>query len=130
MHQAPHDYNIPARHIRFRAGVDMPQHEELCKDWPFDFELLYVLLADIDGNATLPPDQRFARDYLLGYPTWDSLAYDPTPSAGGRDWRSLITLQSHDALEWCWQDGAQLMVFIEANKLAQRDFSHLRVDAG
>ncbi|NHZ95561.1 DUF1963 domain-containing protein [Massilia sp. CCM 8734] len=55
------------------------------------------------------------------------LAYDPTPE---KDWVSLLTLVSHEALQWCWQDGAKLMVFIHKDKLKEADFSELRCDAG
>ncbi|HCB1211928.1 TPA: DUF1963 domain-containing protein, partial [Klebsiella pneumoniae] len=45
-------------------------------------------------------------------------------------WRSLLTVQSHEKLHWCWQDGARLMAFIEDDKLRAKDFSHLQVDCG
>ena len=66
-------------------------------------------------------------DKLLGYPSVSSLGYDPTP---GPKWLPLLTLTSHDHLEWCWHDGDYLFVFIERDRLAARDFSRLRSDAG
>ncbi|MBK6691765.1 MAG: DUF1963 domain-containing protein [Myxococcales bacterium] len=77
-------------------------------------------------DALRPPRCRHT-DHLLGYPSHYSLGYDPTP---GPEWVSLLTLHSHDALEWCWQDGNKLMVFIERERLAARDFSALKCDAG
>ena len=53
--------------------------------------------------------------------------YDPTP---GAEWISLLTVGSLDEFEWCWHDGDTLMVFIEPAKLEQKDFSHLKSDAG
>lgn len=64
---------------------------------------------------------------LLGYPSHYSLSYDPTP---GPQWVSLLALHSHDAFEWCWHGGDKLMVFIEQDGLAARDFGALQCDAG
>ena len=66
-------------------------------------------------------------DYLLGYPSYYSLGYDPTP---GPEWIALLTLNSWRALDWCWGDGNKLMVFIERARLAARDFSKLKTEAG
>ena len=66
-------------------------------------------------------------DYLLGYPSHCSLAYDPTP---GAEWISLFTANSDDELEWSWHDGDKLMIFIEIERLKKHDFSNLRSDAG
>ena len=43
---------------------------------------------------------------------------------------SLITLMSNSELDWCWHDGDKLMVFIEKDKLLNKDFSCLKSDAG
>ena len=87
-----------------------------------------ALQSALEDNGDLP------RDYLLGTPSWDSLGYDPTPDLAEfpsqSRWRSLITLQSHECLGWCWQDGARLMAFIEDDKLRAQDFSRLQVDCG
>ena len=66
-------------------------------------------------------------DYLLGYPSHYSLGYNPTP---GPEWEALLTLHSHDDLDWQWGDADKLMVFIETHRLAACDFSQLKVDAG
>ena len=66
-------------------------------------------------------------DHLLGWPDHNTLAYDPTPGPG---WVPLLTVASHEQLDWCWQDDDNLMVFIEADRLAALDFSTLRCDAG
>ncbi len=104
-----------AKRIQFEVGVDIPRHEELRANWPFDVELLDYFMD------TLP------EDYLLGYPSHCSLAYDPTP---GKEWCSLLTLSSLDEFDWSWHDGDKLMVFIEKDKLVTKDFSLLKADAG
>ncbi|KRG65020.1 hypothetical protein ABB26_05660 [Stenotrophomonas humi] len=112
---SPHGRPAPARRIHLRGAIDLPRHRELRNDWPFDVDQLEDL-----GQAL--PD-----DYLLGHPSHYSLAYDPMP---GPDWCSLLTVQSHEAFDWCWHDGDKLMVFIEKQRLAARDFSRLKSDAG
>ena len=107
--------------LEFKAGISIPRHYELRNDWPF---AQYSEEADRVLGALRP---LAADDYLLGYPSFDSLAYDPTPE---KDWISLLTLVSHETLQWCWQDGARLMVFIHKDKLKEADFSELRCDAG
>lgn len=113
--KSPHDTPPKAKRLHFANAFDLPRHRELRDDWPFDPDLL-------DALSDALPD-----DYLLGYPSHTSLAYDPTP---GKDWCSLLTLSSHDRFDWCWHDGDNLMVFIEKDKLAQRDFTNLKSDAG
>ena len=115
--KAPHRHVKKQKKITLTGSIDMPRHEELKTDWPFPFEQLESLLE----AAQLP------NDYLLGYPSFCSLAYDPTP---GSEWCSLITLESHKQFDWCWHDGDKLMIFIEKDKLANRDFSNLKADAG
>lgn len=117
--KAPHGKGAPGVRITLSGELDLPRHVELYDDPPFDFDVLAAALDD--------PDALLATDYLLGYPSHYSLAYDPTP---GPEWVSLLTLHSHNALEWCWQDGNKLMVFIERERLAARDFSVLECDAG
>jgi uncharacterized protein YwqG len=106
-----------SKKMTFQEGVSIPLHEELRSDWPFDTDVFYDL-RDLKSAS---------EDYLLGYPSHYSLAYDPTP---GEDWVSLLTLTSHDELDWCWHDGDKLMIFIEKEKLAKQDFSYLKADAG
>lgn len=126
--QAPHQWVTESRAVQFENSIDIPRHEELRSDWPVDFDALSDLFEALQDSGDLP------RDYLLGSPCWDSLAYDPTPTVAehpsASHWRSLLTLQSHDALNWCWQDGAQLMAFIEDDKLRAKDFSRIQVDCG
>ena len=95
----------------------LPRHEDLRDDWPFDRDVLDQLTDAIDAPG----------EYLLGYPSFTSLAYDPTP---GAEWISLLTVYSLDEFDWCWHDGDKLMVFIESEKLKKRDFSNLKSDAG
>ena len=126
--QAPHSWVTDSREVLFENSIDLPRHEELRKDWPVAFDELYDWFSALEDNGDLP------RDYLLGTPSWDSLGYDPTPDLAEfpsqSHWRSLITLQSHECLGWCWQDGARLMAFIEDDKQRAQDFSRLLVDCG
>jgi len=103
--------------IALTHGLEIPRYEDLRDDWPFDTELLYGL----QEQENLPDN------YLLGYPSFCTLAYDPTPS---QDWISLLTLNSDDDLDWCWHDGDKLMIFVEKTKLKDLDFSYLKADAG
>lgn len=103
--------------IELTGGIDIPRHQDLRSDWPFDADALYELTDALELGS----------EYLLGYPSFTSLAYDPTPEG---DWISLLTVHSLDEFDWCWHDGDKLMVFIEAGKLAKKDFSNLKSDAG
>lgn len=107
--------------LSFATGLDLPRHRELREDWPFDDEAMEHL-ADMADAALDATD-----DHLLGYPTFNTLAYDPTP---GDDWISLLTLSSHDRFDWCWHDGDKLMIFIETERLKALDFGRLKTDAG
>lgn len=106
-----------AKKILLQTGIEIPRHEDLREDWPFDTEVLYEI-QELEGVC---------EDYMLGYPSYCTLAYDPTP---GEEWVSLITLASYDEFDWCWHDGDKLMVFIEKSKLIEKDFSNLKADAG
>lgn len=126
--QAPPRWVTDSVELQFENCIDIPRHEELRNDWPLDFDAFSDWLAALEDNGDLP------LDYLLGCPSWDSLAYDPTPNLtdypSSSHWRSLLTLQSHEALHWCWQDGARLMAFIEDEKLRAKDFGRIQVDCG
>ncbi|KKD60399.1 hypothetical protein RN22_11035 [Grimontia sp. AD028] len=115
-------YNQPSKSsfskkIIFTSGIEIPRHEDLRQDWPFDTDALYDLQELED----------YCEDYMLGYPSFYTLAYDPTPS---EDWMSLLTITSYDEFEWCWHDGDKLMIFIEKEKIKNSDFSNLKTDAG
>lgn len=88
--------------------------------WPLDASLED---AWWDLRRRLHPSGR----YLFGFPLNRSLAYDPTPGPG---WRSLLTLDSSEALKWSWRDDAWLVTFIESERLRAHDFSAIRADAG
>jgi hypothetical protein len=105
--------------IHLASGVDLPGSLELRKDWPFDKQSAYSLFDSVRAL-----DQG-SGDHLLGYPSFSTLGYDPTP---GEHWLPLISVRS--ILDWCWHDGDWLMVFIEKDKLAKQDFGCLRCDAG
>lgn len=117
-----------ARRITLTGDLDMLRDSYMLEEWPFDFEVLNTLLDESEATGNQPTrDALLPTDYMLGYPSHYSLAYNPTPSP---NWISLLTLHSHDTFEWCWQDGNKLMVFIEQDKLEARDFSTLKCDAG
>ena len=108
---------VRAERIGLTTSLNLPWNGELRDDWTFDPNLLWDLLDTSDRQE----------EYLLGYPSFNTLAYDPTP---GDKWISLLTVRSLDEFDWCWHDGDKLMVFIEADKLAKCDFSYLKSDAG
>jgi len=110
--------------LSFQPGVDVPVRpwwdESAIKEWPIDDSSSD---AYWELRCRLHPSGR----YLMGYPFNSTLAYDPTP---GPEWRSLLTLNSDDDLEWCWHDGDWLVTFIEEQRLGAADFSQIKSDAG
>ncbi|MFT9849456.1 YwqG family protein [Aneurinibacillus sp. REN35] len=106
--------------IEFSPTIDIPYDEYQVNDWPFEEDQndIYTEIRDSLHKSS---------DYLLGYPSYCSLAYDPTP---GAEWIPLLTIDSDDDLEWCWHDGDKLMIFIETERLRNLDFSRLKSDAG
>jgi uncharacterized protein YwqG len=106
-----------AKKIILTGSIDIPRHQDLRTDWPFDTDLLYDFIYKIN----------LKNNYLLGYPSYKTFAFDPTP---GPEWISLLTLESLDEFGWCWHDGDKLMTFIESNKLSVLDFSNIKCDAG
>ncbi|MEK4425329.1 YwqG family protein [Solibacillus sp. FSL K6-1523] len=106
--------------IKFSSTIDIPHDEYQLKDWPFTDNQndIYTEIRDSLHKSSA---------YLLGYPSHYTLAYDPTP---GEEWCSLLTIDSDDDLEWGWNDGNKLMVFIELDRLKNLDFSRLMSDAG
>ncbi|MGG4603594.1 YwqG family protein [Paenalcaligenes sp. Me131] len=126
--RAPHGREVPEKRITLIGELDIPRHEDMLEGCPFEPEILEDLV-NIEGELPGPSAAVgiLATDYLLGYPSYYSLGYNPTP---GPEWVSLLTIDSYEAFNWCWQDGAKLMVFIEQDKLLARDFSNLLCDAG
>lgn len=108
---------VKPKKIELTGGVDIPRDEFMRSDWPFETDV-HADIRNLEG---------YSEDYMLGYPSYNTLAYDPTP---GTEWISLLTLFSHDDFEWCWNDGDKLMVFIESDKLVNTDFSTLKTEAG
>lgn len=126
--EPPDSQYTKAKRITLQGELDIIRDRYMRKDWPFDFALLGELIDDPDAMYGKPsPDAILPTDYMLGYPSHYSLGYNPTP---GPEWRSLLTLHSHQVFDWQWHDGNKLMVFIENDKLAARDFSQLQCDAG
>jgi uncharacterized protein YwqG len=107
----------PSQKIEFNAGFALPQQQELLPD---------SLLGD-GARDNLVNCLDHPVNYLLNYPSFNSLCYDPTPD---KNWMSLLNLTSVTALNWCWHDGDRLMIFIEKDRLKNQDFSQLRADAG
>jgi uncharacterized protein YwqG len=106
--------------VKFCSTIDIPYDEYQIKDWPFDEE-------ETDDYNEIRSFLHESDDYLLGYPSHCTLAYNPTP---GTEWVSLLTIGSDNDLEWCWHDGDKLMIFIERERLKNSDFSSLKADAG
>ena len=109
--------------ISFHASTDVPPwpwDDSQVKLWPIDEskqDAYWEMRCQIHASGR----------YLLGYPLNTSLAYDPTP---GPEWRSLLTLNSDDNLEWFWHDGDWLVTFIDNRRLLENDYSEIRADAG
>lgn len=106
--------------IEFSEALDLPYDEYQVEDWPFDE-------YEEDIYSEIRESLHKSSDYLLGYPSHCTLAYNPTP---GTEWISLLTISSDDDLEWCWHDGDNLMIFIKGEDLKNLDFSSLKADAG
>lgn len=111
----------------FRVGWEAPFRKEcvhLASEWPLTAEE-----TDSYAYEELMGKLKGAEEYLLGYPSYDSLCYDPTPEPY-EDYVHLMGLRSSDVLSWCWQDGARLSVFIKREDLLRGDLSALTCDAG
>lgn len=104
--------------ITLLRTIDLPYGEEQVAEWPLDVSEVEQLLA--------LRDQLHCRDHLLGYPTYSSLSYDPTPEG----YEPLLTVYSSDEQAWLWHDGDYLMVFARPDALVRGDVSELRSDAG
>lgn len=112
------DAGTPSQKLAFIDGVSPPDHSDFDVNYPSDMDEFHDKLYETFGGVG---------DHLFGYPTNDSLGYDPTPKG---DWLPFLNLQSHKTLNWCWHDGDRLMVFIEKSALVQGDFSNIKTDAG
>lgn len=83
---SPTNYVPAARKISLAGSIDIPRHLDLRNDWPFDGDVLDKLTDAIGAKDK----------YLLGYPSFTTLAYDPTP---GPEWMSLLTVPSLDEFD-------------------------------
>lgn len=110
--------NPKAKKVQFAQGIELPMSSYFEMDYPPDYDQCMDKWYDIDELDSC--------NHLLGYPQNDTLGYDPTP----KGFIPLLTLKSEGALHWCWHDGDSLMIFINPDKLKQRDFSDLKTDAG
>lgn len=111
------DAGTPSQGIRFTQGVSLPCNSYFELDYPEDVEAFYDKFYDTFDDIA---------DHLFGYPTNDSLGYDPTPEG----YLPLLSVSSHDELNWCWHDGDRLMLFIEPSALADGNFNNIKADAG
>jgi hypothetical protein len=107
--------------VELKPAINWPRHAGLRDDWPFDeysdeMDLVAFGLAEHQAD-----------DYLLGYPSYCRIDFDPAP---GKDWICLLTISSHECLDWCWLDGDKLTVFIHKDKLQHLDFTNLYCVAG
>lgn len=118
---SPKDPPAIACALTLTPGFRLPERRELIELEDFDEEALEALTTGV------PEIIHRTDQWMLGYPRYDSLCYDPTPGPG---WIPLLTLPSLDAFDWCWHDGNMLMIFIETTRLATADFSGLKCDAG
>lgn len=72
-------------------------------------------------------DQYFAHDHeetfshLMGWQTHGR----STNTAPGPDWLNLLTLASHEELEWCWCDGQNLDIYIHPDDMRARKFNRV-----
>lgn len=108
--------------IEFRLSWELPQDMHQSPERFLDRDEEYSYEDSVNWNARGLP-----ADHLLGYARHGTIVYNPTPEG---DWIPLLGLSSHEELEWCWNDGDSLTVFIERRRLAERDFSQLSVTAG
>ena len=118
--------NTASRRIVLQGGMDLPLCTELYADDEEAGSQLLRVLQDEGIWAQIMGEE--VSDHLLGYPFYQSLAYDPTPPDG--NWLPLLCIASHDVFWWNWHDDDYLTVFIEYDTLAAGDFSVLRCDAG
>lgn len=105
--------------IRFERTVDLPRSASQRSDWPSES---LAEAAPLWWSERVRPELR-SGDKLLGYPDPHTTDSDVSP---GPDWIPLLSVQSHDDLEWGWCDGHCLIVFVERERLAVGDFSRLR----
>lgn len=109
------------RGLTFDTSLALPRHRELREDWPLEDTAMDYLFHEF------PQRMGAIDDTLMGYPSFHTLAYDPHPGPG---WLPLLTVRSHEDFGWCWHDGDMLMTFIEADRLARRNFGEIKADAG
>lgn len=110
--------------IDFQETISLPEFpwwdKEALKGWPKEEGGFGDAYSDLCHELLI-------ERYLLGYSFNSTLAFDPSP---GPDWRSLLTLNSDRALDWCWHDGDWLAAFIQHDRLRNGDFSDIRATAG
>ncbi len=116
-----HIHFNPAQSLELIHAIHLPSKRELRASWPFDDEAAGEYFTYLVEKVNHFPH------YLLGYPSYRSLGYDPLP---GADWTSLLCLGSNVNLNWSWHDGKKLLLFIEKSCLRAADFSRLQCDAG
>jgi hypothetical protein len=120
------DYGAPIG-IAFEPGVDIPYSRDQVSDWPFAKYAYgteeYVAYDRIRWSLR-EAEWRDAH-HLFGYPTGQTLAYDPTPAGQ----IPLLTLASNEERDWGWHDDGHLMLFLRRGAL-QPGWCSLAADAG
>lgn len=115
------EYRPDPQPVRFEFAWSLPTQEPLVAEWPID---------DPDFDEPCPiatfAEELCPVEHLFGHTDFTSLYYDPTPEGH----IPFLTLSSLEELDWCWNDGDFLQVFITPDALAAGDFSSLRSDAG
>ena len=88
-------------------------------------DLKYSLEDNCREAAGLTAGQ--SNGHCFGYPLAPSLPHDPSP---GPEWIQLMSISTNEELELFFYDHAHFMVFIEKDRLANKDFSNLVTCAG
>lgn len=108
-------YKSLLRHSR--VDRSLVPYDVLVEEWPLD---------EYEDQHDEFLDECCPVDHLFGYTDSTSLAYDPTPEGT----IPFLTLTSLDELEWCWNDGDYLQMFISREAVASGDFNNISSDAG
>lgn len=106
--------------IEFSESICTPYDKYQVENWPLNED-------ETDIYDEIRERVYKSKEYLFGYPSHRTLAYDPTP---GEEWIPLLTADSDDSLEWCWHDFDKLMIFIKKEDLKSGNFSNLKIVEG
>ena len=117
--------NFPDKYsldVIFKQEVDIPFKPELYRTKGLNKrQVNYVCTKVLEQT-----DKKYD-SYLLGYPYYNSLKAYPREN---ENWTSLLTLRYQSGFGLYWNGRGYLMLFIEKEKLAKRDFSNVKSNAG